>query len=142
MRRSTRRANRRGLRRQAYAPGPFAGQHQPQREERIGQRGELRQRERRNHQARLVAIPSLHTTATSTTARGAARPGARSRSGEDVIRLALLVVRDVEALRLQIEHRPITPGKRHQLVVCAKLDDPAVFEYADTIGMADGGEPM
>jgi hypothetical protein len=37
----------------------FAKQHQPQREERIGQRGELRQPERRDHQARLVAIPEF-----------------------------------------------------------------------------------
>ena len=37
----------------------FAEQHQPQREQRIGQRGELRQHERRDHQARLVAIPEL-----------------------------------------------------------------------------------
>ena len=37
----------------------LAEQHQPQREQRIGQRGELRQHERRDHQARLVAIAQL-----------------------------------------------------------------------------------
>ena len=36
-----------------------AEQHQPQRQERIGQRGELRQHERGEHQARLVAITQL-----------------------------------------------------------------------------------
>src|SRR5206468_2588714 len=64
------------------------------------------------------------------------------RSGEEVIRRALLVARDSEALRLQIEHRPIAPGERHQLVVRAELDDAAVLEHADAIGMADGGEAM
>ncbi len=52
--------NRRGL----HHPGSmledaFAEEHQPQREERIGQRGELRQHERGAHQARLVAIAQL-----------------------------------------------------------------------------------
>ena len=51
-------------RRALHQPGPvlehaLAEQHQPQREQRIGQRGELRQHERRHHQARLVAISQL-----------------------------------------------------------------------------------
>jgi hypothetical protein len=37
----------------------FAEQHQPQSEERVGQRRELRQHERHEHQARLVTIPEL-----------------------------------------------------------------------------------
>ncbi len=37
----------------------FAEQHQPQGKERIGQRRELRQHERHDHQARLMAIPQL-----------------------------------------------------------------------------------
>ena len=45
-------------------------------------------------------------------------------------------------MRLQIEHGPIAPGERHQLVVCAELDDPAVLKHADAIGMADRGEAM
>jgi hypothetical protein len=53
--------------------------------------------------------------------------GALFRSGEDVIRFALLVVRDAETLRLEIEHRAIASAKRDQLVVGAKLDNPAVL---------------
>ena len=45
-------------------------------------------------------------------------------------------------MRLQIEHGPIAPGERHQLVVGAELDDPAVFEHADPIGMANRREAM
>src|SRR6267143_6005825 len=66
---------------------------------------------------------------------------ARFRSGEDVICRALLL-RDVEALRLQIEHRSIAPRERHQLVVRAEFDDPAVLQHADTIGVAHRGEAM
>ncbi len=50
----------------------FAEQHQPQREQRIGQRGELRQHERPGHQARLVAISELAQAATWRRAREAA----------------------------------------------------------------------
>ena len=42
-----------------------------------------------------------------------------------------------EALRLQIEHRPVAPAERHQFVVRAELDDAAVFEHADAIGLAN-----
>src|ERR1700720_4545420 len=63
-------------------------------------------------------------------------PGAFFRSGEDVIRFALLVVRDVKTLRLEIEHRAIASAKSDQLVVGAKLDDSAPLKYADTIGVA------
>ena len=37
----------------------FTEQHQPERQERIGQSGELRQRKRRSHQARLMAVSQL-----------------------------------------------------------------------------------
>src|SRR5882762_9615906 len=88
--------------------------------------------------------PNLHNRHIDDRAGGSGSivAGARCRSGEDVIRLALLVVRDVEALRLQIEHGAIASGERHQLVVRAVLDNPAVLEHADTIGMADGREAM
>src|ERR1700736_1917987 len=85
--------------------------------------------------------PSLHNRHIDDSAGGSGSI-ARSRSGEDVIRRALLVVRNVESLRLQIEHGPIAPDERHQLVVRAELDDPAVLEHADTIGMADCREAM
>ena len=47
-----------------------------------------------------------------------------------------------EALRLQVEHRPVAAALRHQLVVRAELDDPAVLEDADAIGLADGREAV
>src|SRR2546425_919042 len=94
--------------------------------------------------------PSLHSRHIDDNAGGSGSilsgapgaPGARSRSGEDIIRSAQLLVRDFEALRLQIEHRPVAPGERHQLVVRAELDDPAVLEHADPISVADRGEAM
>src|SRR5206468_11156625 len=69
--------------------------------------------------------PSLHNRHMDDSAggSGAIVSIARSRSGEDFIRRTLLVVRDVEALRLQIEHRPVAPRERHQLVMRAELDD-------------------
>src|SRR5260370_29177246 len=87
--------------------------------------------------------PSLHNRHMDDSAgrSGAIVPGARPPSGEDVIRRALLL-RDVEALRLHVEHRPAAPRERHQLVVRAELDHPAVLEHANAIGMADRGEAM
>src|SRR5229473_8248551 len=87
--------------------------------------------------------PSLHNRHIDDNAggSGAIVSIARSRSGKDVIRRTLLF-RDIEALRLQIEHRPIAPGERHQLVVRAEFDDSAMLKYANTIGMADGGEAV
>src|SRR5467141_3801996 len=73
--------------------------------------------------------PSLHSRHIDDSAGGSGSI-ARFRSGEDVIRRALLL-RDVEALRLQIEHRSIAPRERHQLVVRAEFDDPAVLHHAD-----------
>src|SRR5439155_23124511 len=64
----------------------------------------------------------------------------RSTSGEDVIRPSLFLLRHGEALRLQVEHRPVPAAERHQLVVRAELDDAAVLEHADAVGVANGGE--
>src|SRR5882724_6051391 len=61
--------------------------------------------------------------------------------GEDIVGCALLFG-DVEALRLQIEHGAIAAAERHQLIMGAELDDAAVLEDADAIGMADGREAM
>ena len=140
-------ANRRAL----HHPGPvledaFAEQHQPQRKQRIGQRGELRQHERHDHQARLVAIPQF-AQSPHRRQRGRQRLN-RSASGRAIsIRRGRHtscppLLRNVETLCLQIEHRPIAPAERHQFVVRAELDDSAVLEHADAIGMADGGEAM
>src|ERR1700722_3061177 len=85
--------------------------------------------------------PSLHNRHIDDSAGGSGSI-ARSRSGENVIRRALLVARDVEALRLQIEHGPIAPGERHELIVRAELDDPALLNHANTVGVADRREAM
>src|SRR5688572_6502561 len=87
--------------------------------------------------------PSLHSRHIDRSAggSGAMDSSTLSLSGEDVIRLTLLLG-DVEALRLQIEHGSIASTERHQLVVRAKLDHPAVLQNADPIGMPDGGEAM
>src|SRR5229473_1769834 len=91
--------------------------------------------------------PSLHSRHIDDSAGGSGSivpgvPSARSRSGEDFIGRALLLVWDTETLRLQVEHRPIAPAERHELVMSSELDDPAMLEHADTIGMADRGEAM
>src|SRR5262249_36512018 len=62
-------------------------------------------------------------------------------SGAAVIRRPLLVLSG-EALRLQVEHRPVAAAASHQLAVRSELDHAAVFEYADAIGMADRREAM
>src|SRR5258708_17965016 len=76
--------------------------------------------------------PSLHSRHIDDSAGGSGSI-ARSRLGEDVIRRALLLARNAEALRLQIEHGPIPSGERHQLVMRAELDHPAVLQHADAI---------
>src|SRR3954469_9696612 len=83
--------------------------------------------------------PSLHSRHIDDSAGGRSSCG---RSGEDVILLALLVLRGIEPLRLQIEHRLIPSAERHQLVVSAELDDAAVFEHADAIGVTDRREAV
>src|ERR1700675_2360658 len=85
--------------------------------------------------------PSLHSRHIDDSAGGSGSI-ARSRLREDVIRRALLFVRNAETLRLQIEHGPVAPRERHEFLMRAVLDDPAVLEHADTIGVADRGEPM
>ena len=130
----------------AHQAGPvlehaLAEQHQPQREQRVGQRGELRQHERDEHQPRLVAVAEL------------AQPPHRRQRRRQRLDRAIAIRRgrhrsspplrlDVEALRLQIEHRPVAAAERHQLVVRAELDDAAVLEHADAIGVADGREAV
>src|SRR6266545_1485379 len=61
-------------------------------------------------------------------------------STEDVIGSALLVLS--EALCLQVEHRPIAAPFGDQLVVGSEFDDPAPFEHADAVGVADGGKAV
>src|SRR5437870_5608056 len=72
----------------------------------------------------------------------AGRTGAPPRSGEDVIGDPFLVLGGGEALRLEVEHRAVAPAQRHQLVVSAELDHPAVLEHADAVGVADRGKAM
>src|SRR6267378_2857455 len=86
--------------------------------------------------------PSLHSRHIEDNAGGSGSIiPTLSRSGEDVIGCALLVG-DVETLGLHVEHGPVAPAQRHQLVMRAQLDDPAMFEDANPVGMADRGEPM
>src|SRR5262245_48459082 len=63
--------------------------------------------------------PSLQSRHIDANAGGSASGiGVSARlSGEDVIRHALLVLFRAEAPRLQIEHGPIAPAARHQLIV-------------------------
>src|SRR5260370_36282489 len=65
-----------------------------------------------------------------------------SRSDEDVIGQSLFLLRDAEALRLEIEHRAVAAALRHQIVVRAELDDATVLEHADAVGVAYGGEAV
>ncbi len=62
--------------------------------------------------------PSLHSRhiEESVGGSGSMASGAGSRSGEGFIGLSLLV-RFLEALRLQIEHRAVAAAERHQLIV-------------------------
>src|SRR5580658_1760139 len=80
--------------------------------------------------------PSLHSRHMDDSAGGSG-----SSSGEGLISGALLFGK-MEALRLQVEHGPIAAAQRHQLIVRAQFDDPAMLQHADTVGMADGGEAM
>src|SRR5580698_5225482 len=80
--------------------------------------------------------PSLHSRHMDDSAGGSG-----SSSGEGLIRGALLFGQ-MEALRLQVEHGPVAAAQGHQLVVRTQLDDAAVLQHADAVGMADGGEAM
>src|ERR1700733_12202383 len=83
-----------------------------------------------------LRYPSLHNRHIDDRAGGSGSIP-RSRSGENVIGCTLLLG-DVEALCLQVEHRPVAPGECHELIVRTELDDPAVLKYANTISMTDG----
>src|SRR5437899_7616485 len=72
--------------------------------------------------------PSLHSRHIDLSAGG-------SGSGEGFIRLPFLVLRGVEALCLQVEHRPISAAAGDQLVMRAKLHDAAVLEHAGAVGV-------
>src|SRR5258705_5031222 len=65
------------------------------------------------------------------------RTGALSRSSEDVIADSFLVLGGGESLGLEVEHHAVAPALRHQLLVRAELDHPAVLEHADAVGVAD-----
>src|SRR5271156_6512231 len=84
--------------------------------------------------------PSLHSRHMDDSAGGSGSSSGEG-SGEGLIGGALLLG-EMEALRLQVEHGPVAAPQRHQLLVRAQLDDPAVLQHADTVGMADGGEAM
>src|SRR5207248_2678415 len=47
-----------------------------------------------------------------------------------------------EALRLQIKHRAVATAFGHELVVRAELDDLAVLEHADAVGVPHRGKAM
>src|ERR1700722_2011760 len=78
--------------------------------------------------------PSLHSRHIDDSAGGSG-----SSSGEGFIRGALLF-RQMEAPRLQVEHGPVAAAQRHQLIVRAQLDDPAVLQHADAVSMTHGRE--
>jgi hypothetical protein len=81
--------------------------------------------------------PSLHSRHIDDNAGGSA-----SSLREDIIGFALFVFSGVEPLRLQIEHRPVAPALGDQFVVRPELDDAAVLEHADPVGVADRGKAM
>src|SRR3954469_4064326 len=65
-----------------------------------------------------------------------------SSSDEDVMGHPFLVFRLAEALRLEIEHRPIPTMSRHQLVVGPQLDHSPLLEHADPIRQPHGREAV
>src|SRR5262245_8315317 len=85
--------------------------------------------------------PSMHSRHIDDSVGGRGSSWSR-RSGENVIRRSLLVIREREPPRLQIEHRTVASVERDQLVVRPELDDAAALEDADAIGMANRGEAM
>src|SRR5215210_5113274 len=89
--------------------------------------------------------PSLHSRHMDGSAGGKPSPCAtapwRELSGEDVIDGSLLVLRR-EALGLEIEHRPVAAAERHQLLMGAELDHPAVLQHTDAVGMAHRREAV
>ena len=136
-------ADRRGLheRSASRSSTPVAEQLQPERQQRVGQRGELRRARTRRPSGAARGGSRACTAATSTTAPAAAARSLGVRRGRHSV-MPSSSSAAAETLRLQIEHRAIAPAERHQLVVRAELDDPAVLEHADAIGMAHGREAM
>ena len=63
-------------------------------------------------------------------------------SGEGIESRSLLLDVAAEARRLQLEHRPVPSAGCHQFFVGAELDHLAVFEDADAVGVAHGGEAV
>src|SRR5262245_31358086 len=89
--------------------------------------------------------PSLHRRHIDENAGGSGPMGAdaaASASGKDVIGLAFRVLGFGKSLGLHLEHRPVSPIARDELVVRAQLDHPAVLEHADPIGVAHGRETV
>src|SRR3954451_23710099 len=70
------------------------------------------------------------------------RSAATAPSDEDVIRRALLRLIARETLRLHVEHRPIPAASGHELFVRAELDDAAMLQHADAVGVTHRREPM
>src|SRR5712691_12999677 len=63
-------------------------------------------------------------------------------SDEDVIHHALLLFSRAEALRLQVEHGPVTSTQLHQLVVAAQFDNLAVLQHTDPVRVAHRGKAV
>src|SRR5215472_17004076 len=83
---------------------------------------------------RVVTEPARQTLI----AARAGTPGCRAATSRKaraamVLWTALLVRRNRETFRLQIEHRAVASAERHQLVVRAELNHAAVFEHADAV---------
>src|SRR5690349_16929636 len=73
---------------------------------------------------------------------GGSGPIACPRLREDVIGHAFLFRWGGEALRLQIEHRPVAPVELHQFVVRAELNHASMFKDADAVRVTDGRKSM
>ena len=86
--------------------------------------------------------PSLQSRHIDDRAGGRSASPGRPDLGEDVIGLTLLILGADESLRLQVEHRSIAAALGHQLVVRPKLHNFALFEHANAVGLADGGETV
>ena len=115
-------------------------QLQPQRQQGVGQHHQQRRR-----RATPAAAAARRGSRTGTCATAPGRRGGRS-SGTSVERLMddllpVLVELD-EARRLEVEHRAVAAAARHQLVVGAELDDRAVLEHADAVGVAHRREAV
>ena len=124
-----------------------AEQHQPEREERIRERRELRQDERRHHQPWLVAVAETAETPHRRQRRrqrrdrvliGASAPGRQARTSY-VVPSSSSDVKRCACRSNIVRYRPFV---RHQLVMRAELDDAAVLEDADAIGVTHRGKAV